>query len=95
MPGYICTYPCYEYKGHTFEMTYSGPWPLKKDGTPRMYAGPIFWALWDEFEALTKEQQEAHRASDLAPWLIFHHAAVKFPLSKFARSLSKRKPRHS
>lgn len=64
MPGYICTYPCYEYKGHTFEMTYSGPWPLRKDGTPwHVHSRPRkeFWLAITEFMTLPKEQQEAHR----------------------------------
>lgn len=59
--GIICSPRLYEYKGWTFEFGYSGPWPLRKDGELRKRAGRKFWRAWDEFEALTTEQQEACR----------------------------------
>ena len=59
--GYICSYPVYEYKGWTWEMTCSGPWPLKKDGTPRAKAGRVLWKIWKEFTYLTEKEQKARR----------------------------------
>ena len=60
--GIVCSPRAYEFKGWLFEVSvYSGPWPLRKDWSPRKNAGPKFWKVWDEFEALTKEQQEACR----------------------------------
>ena len=61
MTGYICSYPCYTYKGHTFEMTYSGPWPLRKDGEPRKRAGRVFWKVWGEWQALPEEEKRKSR----------------------------------
>lgn len=40
MTGFICSHPVYEYKGWTWESTYSGPWPLRKDGEPMARAEP-------------------------------------------------------
>ena len=59
--GYICSHPCYEYKGWAWEMTYSGPWPLRKDGTPRRQAGPKFWETWAEFDKLSHDEKMACR----------------------------------
>lgn len=58
MSGIICGPAIYEYKGILFEFhSWIGPWPLKKDGSPKKYAGPKFWDMWDEFSKLPKEEQ--------------------------------------
>jgi len=60
--GCICGPSLYEFEGWFFELSgYGGPWPLKKDGSPRLHAGRTWWKVWDKFDALTDaEQQECH-----------------------------------
>ena len=51
----------YEFEGWTFEVhRYFGPWPTKKNGDPREFAGRKFWKMWNRFHALTPEQQKQH-----------------------------------
>lgn len=60
--GYICSYPAYTYKGHSFELTYSGPWPLRIDGTPwRRHPTKEFWDAVTEWESLPKNEREQAR----------------------------------
>ena len=56
MTGFLCGPKVYEYKGWLFEMSYSGPWPLKKDGTPRERAGNKFWNMYKEFDKLPDKE---------------------------------------
>jgi len=61
MRAIICSPAVYEYKGTLFEFhSYCGPWPLKKDGNPKKYAGKEFWDLWDEFSKLTRDEQNSY-----------------------------------
>lgn len=61
MIGYVCSAPVYEYKGWTFEMTYSGQWPLRKDGELRARAGRKFWAVYSEWESLPDDEKQKTR----------------------------------
>lgn len=56
MRGFLCGPKVYEYKGWTFEMNYSGPYPLKKDGSPRERAGDRFWKMFYEFDKLSDKE---------------------------------------
>ena len=54
----------YTYKGWTFEWKKSwpvGPWPCKKNWEPRARAGDKFWNMFQEFSALSDEEQEQCR----------------------------------
>ena len=61
-PTIFCGPWLYEYEGWLFEYgDYTGPWPLvKRDLSPRYKAGRKFWAMWDRFSALPKEEQERY-----------------------------------
>jgi hypothetical protein len=59
--GFICSYPVYEYKGWTWEETYCGPWPLRKDGEPRKRAGRVFWKVWGEWQELPEDEKKKTR----------------------------------
>ena len=62
MQGFICGPRVYEYDGWFFEVHgYCGPWPLRKDGDPRVHAGPRFWAMLARWDALSEAEQETHR----------------------------------
>ena len=58
--GYFCGPSVYEWGGFTFEVhSYFGPWPLRKDGEPRVYAPKGFWDVWEKFDALSREEKDA------------------------------------
>lgn len=59
--GFICSSPVYKFKGWTFEMTYSGPWPLRKDGELRKRAGRKFWAVYAEWDDLPEDEKKRTR----------------------------------
>jgi len=60
--GFFCGPRVYEFDGWLFEVHhYGGPWPLRKDGTPRARASRTFWRIWERFDALPKEEQERYR----------------------------------
>ena len=60
--GFICSSPVYEYKGWTFEMTHSGPWPLRKDGMPWERRPPsAFWDAMREWEDLPDDEKKRTR----------------------------------
>lgn len=60
----LCSFPCYHFKGYTFEMTHCGPWPLRKDGEPwQGRPRKAFWEAATEWGQLPKEEQEKYRAS--------------------------------
>lgn len=63
MKGYICGPFIYTYKGVMFEFRqYSTqPWPLKKDGEPRLRAGKKFYDLFDEWFRLPEKERESYR----------------------------------
>lgn len=64
MRGHICSPRVYLYKGILFEYhDYSGPWPLKKNGDPKKVVGKKFYDLWEEFAALSAEEQETYYES--------------------------------
>lgn len=47
--GYICSPPVYKYRGWLFECGPGGPWPLRKDGTPRKRCSAAFWRMVSEW----------------------------------------------
>lgn len=60
MRGYLCGPSVYAYDGWTFEIhSYSGPWPVRKDGELYKYASKRFWNMWERFSALSKEEKDA------------------------------------
>ena len=62
MTGYICSCRAYEYKGWTFETTYSGPWPLRKNGTPwQRMPTKAFWDAITEWESLPEDEKRKTR----------------------------------
>ena len=62
MRGFICGPRLYRFDGWFFEVNKSiGPWPLKKNGDPRVNAGRKFWAMWKRFDALSSKEQEKYR----------------------------------
>ncbi len=59
---FVCSARQYSYEGWDFEYpSYTGPWPLNKNGDPRERAGRQFYQMVKRFEKLTKEEQEKHR----------------------------------
>lgn len=60
--GFFCTASVYEYEGVRFELSWPvGPWPVDDVGNPAEdEPGNDFWALVDEFMALSKEEQARH-----------------------------------
>lgn len=60
--GIICSPRIYSYKGWTFEVSSaSGPWPLRKDGEPRAWAGNVFWRLYSEWDGLPDSEKQQTR----------------------------------
>ena len=59
--GIICSPSIYEFKGWTFEFSYSGPWPLRKDGELRKRAGRKFWKVWGEWQDLPEDEKQKTR----------------------------------
>jgi len=49
--GWLCGPKVYEYEGWLFQIGYSGPWPLCKDGESRKRAGRVFWGVVDRWQA--------------------------------------------
>lgn len=60
LTGYLCSPRRYQYAGWWFEMTYCGPWPLKKSGEPYTRVPNAFWSAWDKFQALTPDKQREY-----------------------------------
>ena len=59
--GFVCFHPIYVYDGYTFEVhSYFGPWPLKKNGEPRVNVPNGFWGMVDRFTALSDEEKETY-----------------------------------
>ena len=62
MTNYVCAFPTYHYKGHTFEMTHCGPWPLRKDGLPwERRPSSAFWDAMREWEDLSDDEKQKTR----------------------------------
>lgn len=62
MSAIFCSNSQYLYKGCYFEFhSYCGPWPLKKNGDPRKYAGKKFWSMWEEFAKLSDIERESFK----------------------------------
>lgn len=60
--GFICGPRIYKFDGWLFEVhAHSGPWPLKKDFGLRERAGRKFWAMWDKWCKLRKDEQDKCR----------------------------------
>ncbi len=60
----VCVTPIYRYKGWTFEFhPVVGPWPLTGEMKHRQKAGAVFWAVFDDFASLQKNEQEQYRLS--------------------------------
>ena len=60
MANFFCSSPLYEYKGVVFEYSetgFIGPWPLKKDCSPKARAGKKFYDLFDEWDALPDKEK--------------------------------------
>ena len=54
---FICMPKLYKYEGWLFEVhSYCGPWPLKKDLSPRERAGRKFFKMYERFK---KEKNKA------------------------------------
>ena len=51
----------YEYEAVLFEVGYSGPCPLTKDGTPKKRIPGSFWELFERFDKLSDKQKEDYR----------------------------------
>lgn len=57
----ICGPKVYRFEGVLFEVhSYFGPWPLKRDGSPRARAPRSFWPLWERFKSLDAGEQARH-----------------------------------
>jgi hypothetical protein len=60
----VCTIPVYKFKGWLFEYKpHIGPWPLKKDGEPRLKCGNRFYDMFTEFYDLSEKEKNTHRIS--------------------------------
>ena len=58
----LCGPKLYRYKGWFFEWhSYCGPWPLKKDATPKKQAGKKFWNLINDFQGMSIKERETYR----------------------------------
>lgn len=63
MKGFICSSRMYEFNGWLFEVhSYCGPWPLKKDWSPRKRAGRVFYKMFYEFDKLSSTEKEKYRS---------------------------------
>jgi len=61
MQAFFCGPRIYEYEGWLFEdHNYLGPWPLRKDGSPRKYAGRRFWETIKRFDKLDVAERKAY-----------------------------------
>ncbi len=59
MSGIMCSSPTYQFEGVTFEFhRFIGPWPLKKNGDPKKYAGEKFYQLYERFKNLSSIEKE-------------------------------------
>ena len=58
---HICGPKLYQFNGVKFEMTYHGPWPLKKDGDPKKVASQAFYQSIEAWSKMTPGQQEIYR----------------------------------
>ena len=64
MTTIVCTSTVYSFRGWLFEFPPScGPWPLRKDLSPRKRAGRVFYRVVEEFAALQKEEQDKYKVS--------------------------------
>lgn len=62
MQAIFCGPRIYEYEGWLFEVhSYCGPWPLKKNGDPRKYAGRRFWEMFSRFDKLSNAELAQYR----------------------------------
>ena len=60
--GFLCGPRLYEFEGWFFEdHAYCGPWPLRKDAELRKRAGRTFYAVYDRFNKLSKEDKQKYR----------------------------------
>lgn len=59
--GFVCGSKLYEFDGWFFEDSYSGPWPLKKDGELKARAGRKFWKMYNKFRELPLKEQKKCR----------------------------------
>lgn len=59
----------YTFNGVDFEMTYSGPWPLKKDGDPKARAGRGFYKRIKDWCKMTDADREKYRTGGGCVWL--------------------------
>ena len=60
--AHLCGPKVYEFEGVSFEFSpIIGPWPLKKDGEPKVRAGKKFYDFYKRFAALSVDEQEKFR----------------------------------
>jgi len=60
----VCGAKLYRFKGWFFEWgSYTGPWPLKKDGELKKNAGRKFWMLINEFQEMSIKERETYRVA--------------------------------
>lgn len=60
--GHMCGPKVYEFEGVKFEYSdYNGPYPLKKNGDPKMNPDRKFYDLFDRFNKLTEEEKKKRR----------------------------------
>lgn len=58
MNGIICSSSVYKFEDVVFEFNhYIGPWPLKKNGDPKKYAGKAFFQLYERFSKLPDKEK--------------------------------------
>ena len=62
MGVFLCGPRVYEYDGWLFEVhSYCGPWPLRRDGELRKYAGRRFWEMFGRFDGLAEVARAQYR----------------------------------
>lgn len=58
---HLCIPKEYLFNGISFEMTFSGPWPLKKDGDPKERCGLTFYRSIREWIKMKDDEREKFR----------------------------------
>ena len=51
----------YTFAGVNFEMTYCGPWPIKRNGDPKKRAGRRFYRRIEDWIAMSDADREIYR----------------------------------
>jgi hypothetical protein len=65
MTIFLCGPTIYHFRGWLFEChSYRGPWPLRRDFSPRKRAGRRFWLVWQEFDLLPEEKRKEYEVDE-------------------------------